>query len=398
MADPVLIRPDHKFVHEIAAAGGGDLKKCFQCATCSAVCALSTGCVPFPRKEMHWAQWGLKDRLFGDPDVWLCHQCGDCSVQGPRGARPADVLAAVRALVVRHFSVPRPLATWLTRPSFLAVAFAATAALLVAALLVRGPIEASLGIAAHETELYAGFFPHWLLIAFFSLFTALGLAAAAVGLTRFWRALVEHDGVDGSRPALTATLPALRRALTTILTHRQFGQCTSHRYRWLAHLGVFLGFAVLFLVTVWAVIDLYLFPVLGIASSYPFDLNHPMKLLANLGGAALVVGAVQVMVVRGRHREHAPASSTFDWYFLSLVLGVGSTGFAVEILRFAAGPDPAYGIRATAYATYFIHLVLVFQLLVFLPYTKFAHMLYRTVAMVYAERTGRNHQTSRRLA
>jgi quinone-modifying oxidoreductase subunit QmoC len=80
------------------------------------------------------------------------------------------------------------------------------------------------------------------------------------------------------------------------------------------------------------------------------------------------------------------------------VLGVGITGFAVETMRFVAEPEPTAGLRTVAYAMYFIHLVLVFQLLVFLPYTKFAHMLYRTVAMVYAERTGRNHQLSRRLA
>ncbi len=112
MAETLLLRPDRQFVEDIVASGGGDLKKCFQCATCSVACELSTGNTPFPRKEMIWAQWGLRDRLLASPDVWLCHQCNDCSTRCPRGARPGDVLAAVRKQAVMHHSAPRIIGNW----------------------------------------------------------------------------------------------------------------------------------------------------------------------------------------------------------------------------------------------------------------------------------------------
>jgi quinone-modifying oxidoreductase subunit QmoC len=42
-----------------------------------------------------------------------------------------------------------------------------------------------------------------------------------------------------------------------------------------------------------------------------------------------------------------------------------------------------------SYALYFIHLIFVFSLFAYLPFTKLAHLVYRTVALAYAEYSGR---------
>jgi quinone-modifying oxidoreductase subunit QmoC len=112
-ADEVALRldPDVDFVKTVTEWGGGDLKTCFQCATCSVVCPLSPDVNPFPRKEVIWAQWGMKDRLVNDPDLWLCHRCNDCSDNCPRGAKTGDIMAALRSYAYQSHAFPR----WLGR-------------------------------------------------------------------------------------------------------------------------------------------------------------------------------------------------------------------------------------------------------------------------------------------
>jgi len=391
-----LVRPDRAFVDELIATGGGDLKKCMQCANCTVVCELTSGPLPFPRKEMAWAQWGLKDRLLADPDVWLCHQCNDCSKRCPRGARPGDVLAAVRRAAVQHYAWPHFLSRWVNRVGLLPATLLIPVVLMALALVAKAPLQAALGFEP-DPAFYAAFFPHWLLIGFFGLFTTLAAVAALVGIVRFWRAMRAADEATGVYGPSLGIVPSTLQVLRSILTHDRFGLCETEHRRRLAHLTAFYGFLALLVVTTWAVMDLYVNPALfGIPSSYPFGLLHPMKILANVGGVLLVFGAIKAMADRRDHLPGAPSGTSFDWIFVSVLLGVGVTGFAVEIFRFTVDPVTEESLRTLAWSIYFVHLVLVFQLLVYLPYSKFAHVLYRTVAMVYAEHTGR-YRPARRL-
>jgi quinone-modifying oxidoreductase subunit QmoC len=206
------------------------------------------------------------------------------------------------------------------------------------------------------------------------------------------------DRAAGGATATTGIVSSVVSAIKSILLHDRFGKCTAQASRRWAHLLAFYGFVVLFIVTIWATIDLYLMPLFGVESLYPFGLLHPMKLLANVGGIVLVVGCAKAILDRRSGREGSAASTWFDWTFVWLLLLVGATGFVTEVLRFAVEPAGEGSLAVAAYATYFVHLVLVFGLLVYLPYSKLAHLIYRTVAVVYAEHTGRNRMVAVRKA
>jgi quinone-modifying oxidoreductase subunit QmoC len=416
MPEACLIKPDSEFVHRVLDEGGGDLKKCYQCATCSVVCDLATGRRPFPRKQMIWAQWGLKDRLVADPDVWLCHQCNDCSVRCPRGAKPADVMGALRQESIRHHALPSVLTTWSNNVKYLPLMLLISAVLIGVALLLQDPLNELVGYEGHHAapavevsegvyqinevpghepvfHLYAEFFNHWWLIVFFSSITTLAFLGACVGAFRFWKGMRAADEAAGGFTPVVGLGPAIVRAVKSIVVHDKFGKCTSQKPRRLAHLGAFYGFMALFVVTVWAVIDIYVMPFFGVRTFYPFDLAHPMKILANVGFVLLLVGCLKAIVDRRKALAgDGPTSTSYDVIFIWLLLLVTVTGFVTQVFRFAIGNNDQSGLISTAYVLYFIHLVLVFQLLVYLPYSKFAHIVYRTVAMVYAERTGRHER------
>jgi quinone-modifying oxidoreductase subunit QmoC len=342
---------------------------------------------------MIWAQWGLKDRLVADPDIWLCHQCNDCSTKCPRGARPGDVLAALRHQHVRHYAFPKFFSTWANQVKYLPLMLLIPGILLALALVGGERLGQMLPFEEHH-GFYAGFFAHWLLIGFFSAFTGLAFLTAVSGLVRFWRAMKAADAASGTNAPVRGMVSSVIRAVRSIFTHDKFGQCTSQSSRRLAHLLAFYGFLALFVVTIWAVIDIYVNPLLGIESLYPFGLLHPMKILANVGCVILIVGCVKAIYDRMGNKAESGVSQAFDWIFVWLLLSVAVSGLLTEVFRFVAEPAEhaagSRGLRYAAFAVYFVHLVLVFDLLVYLPYSKFAHLLYRTAALVYAERSGRN--------
>jgi quinone-modifying oxidoreductase subunit QmoC len=275
--------------------------------------------------------------------------------------------------------------------------------LLSLALLVRDPLREIeplapiLGFLDHH-GFYAELFPHWLLIGFFSFFTGLAFLGALVGVVRFWRAMSTADRAAGDSQPRLGILTSVIRTLTPVFSHDKFGKCESHTSRRMAHLGAFYGFAALFLVSVWAVIALYMInPFIAEDLAYPFGFWNPWKILANVGCIVLILGCIKAILDRAQRPKEAGESTSFDWIFVWLLLFVGVTGLATEILRFVADPGlradeqmGRTGLQYFAYAVYFVHLVFVFDLLVYLPYSKFAHIVYRTVALVYAEHTGRN--------
>lgn len=217
--------------------------------------------------------------------------------------------------------------------------------------------------------------PHWLLGSLFGTLLAFDVVVLVRGAKRLWHGMVAADG----KP-VGSVGPSLRAALWRILFHDDFASCAASQARRAHHLLVVLGMLALWLTSLWAVTARWN-PLLG-GLVYPFDFWNPWKVMANLGGLSLVLGLSLMLWERWRRPETAGATRGSDLVLLVLLLLIALSGFAAEGLHLLR-------IEPLRYFVYAGHLSLVATLILLLPYSKLAHLLYRTVAMTYAEHTGR---------
>jgi quinone-modifying oxidoreductase subunit QmoC len=369
MAGEKIIKPDLQFVKRVMAAGGDTVKKCYQCDTCSVVCNLTPDEKPFPRKEMLQAQWGLTEVL-QDPDIWLCHQCSDCTVYCPRGAKPGEVLGVLRQMCIEKYATPPVLAKAVGDPKFLPLLIAFPMLLLFLALKVTGHWAIPEG-----PVVYSKLFPTLLVDFIFVPAFFFAVAVLAKGVMAFWQDINATNPwkvkVEGN---LVGNLIA---TLKDILMHNRFRECEVTYSRSTNHLFLVFGFVFLAIVTGWGFLNEWV-----LHHDSPYAIYEPIKLLAIVGTAALLYGIYNILKERQANAEKAGYGSYFDWFLIYVIFVVGATGLLAWLFRLV-------GIRILAYPTYFLHLTAVFMLFFYAPFTKLAHIVYRTVAMLQARMSGR---------
>ncbi|MHB1132964.1 MAG: quinone-interacting membrane-bound oxidoreductase complex subunit QmoC [Chloroflexota bacterium] len=383
-AEPVeVLQPDNQFIADVLKLGGQSAKKCYQCGTCTVSCNVSYAQgteESFPRQLMLGTQWGLGEKVLRDPAIWACHQCQDCSANCPRGAKPGDVLGALRALAIERYATPRFLARWYRQPAYLPLLLAVPAIILLGLLFLfqvqypAGPIIYKHFISEIYIEI-AG-----VIVA------GLAALAAVTGLWRFWldmRLPATAPAVDGPG-ALAATTPAPREpvrdfadTMVASATHADFRACGAESSRTWGHLATMYGFPLLIIATAIS----FLYTLLGIEQQER-SLLDPMKIAGNLGGLLALGGVGLLLYRRFQARSAAWGVATYyDWLLLWLIFANVTTGFLMQFSRFA-------GAAGLAYSLYVVHLVIVFTSFAYVPYGKLAHLYYRGAALA-ALRHGR---------
>jgi len=99
------IKSNPEFEKQIIAAGGEEVKMCFQCGTCTASCPSGRRTSYRVRKLMRQAQLGLKDEIIGKEELWDCTTCYTCVERCPRAVPIVDIITALRNIAVSEGNI-----------------------------------------------------------------------------------------------------------------------------------------------------------------------------------------------------------------------------------------------------------------------------------------------------
>lgn len=351
------------------------LQICNACRYCEGFCAVfpaMTRRLEFNKADIHYL-------------ANLCHNCGAC-YHACQYAPPHEfavnipqAMAKVRVQTYGDYAFPVALGGLYRRAGLtMALALAGGLALfLVMVLAMRGTL-------LHEPlagNFYA-IFPHNLLAAIFGIVFLFAILALGVGVTRFWG--------DVAANTAGASAPAVAEATANVLTLKYLDgghgegcneandAFTLARRRF--HHLTFYGFLLCFAATV--VATFYHF-FLGQPAPYAF-LSAPV-LLGTAGGIGLVVGLAGLLWLNLR-RDPAAGDARqrpMDRGFIALLLLTSVTGLALLGWRYTAAMPWLLAV----------HLGIVIALFATLPYSKFAHGVFRSAALLKSSIEKRQRNT-----
>ena len=365
-----MTKIDPNFAEELKKYGAGDFEACFNCGNCTAVCTLSEKSVNFPRMMIRLGKLGLKKDILASREPWLCYACGDCSDTCPRQAGPGQYMAAIR-----RYSISEYEPTGITRLMFKSNVMFIVITLVIAIFL--GFFLLTLKPDHDVTRWIFSYLPYEVIhnmgLVIFG-FTGLSIIwGIGSMLFRFNRnELAEKKSKVGFFNAVSmviSELGTMKRYQTCDTEEDSFWKDKSWYVKpWFVHWAIMWGFLGLLLATS---LDFIL-------KDPATSIWWPSRILGTLAGILMVYGSSQAINYRLKKLTKIYSETRLaDWTFLWFLWIAGITGFWLEV-------SVALGIASIVdHLVFFLHTVISMELVLLFAFSKFAHAVYRPVALFF---------------
>ena len=365
------INPD--LTKEIQSYGTVDFSSCYSCGNCTAICELSDENTFFPRNLIRFGMLGMKEEILSSKELWLCYGCGECSETCPRESEPGDYVAALRRYAIAHYE-PTGLTKLMFRNpfAFIAITIAIALILFLFLMTMKPDHDVSRWIfnllpfdVVHDLGMY--------IFIFVGIIAVFGIYKMLKGISKRNTKKVQ----DRTEGLMRKSWKALVKTVNELITMNRYKECDRQDDAywapkpwfvkpWFVHWMIMMGFLGLLLATI---LDFIL-------KDPATDIWLPSRILGTITGLMMMYGASLAIYYRLTKPTHFYArSSLADWFFLLFIWLAGLTGFWLE----AAVTFHADSV--TNQVMFIIHTVISMELVLLLIFSKFAHAVYRPVAL-----------------
>jgi len=313
---------------------------------------------------MRFLQMGLEKKLEGSLEPWLCYYCGECTDDCPREAEPGETMMALRRWLTSRYDWTG-ISRLFYRSGKLELLVVVIAAILTGVGFVLWGIYQGGSIDTYNGE--GAFLPAESIHIFDWGLAGVLLFFLLSNCARMWWFTIGRD--KSLRVPLWVYIKKAYLFPLHLVTQMRYSQCERKR-PWVIHM--FLVFSYL------TMLVLIMFFLGLMQKGYEIDWRvHVFGYIATVGLLGTTIFALQ-----GRLRKsenHYKHSHETDWIFLALLIFVAFTGILQHILHRAEWDIAANVI-------YVIHMMGVVPMLgLEVPFSKWAHLAYRPLAMYFAD-------------
>lgn len=365
-----MTRIDPTFATAVKKYGAKDFNACFNCGNCTAVCGLTDKNVNYPRIFIRHGMLGQKEEILNNKEIWLCYACGECTETCPRQAGPGDYMAALRRYVIASYEP-----TGITK-----LIFKSNPAFIVFTIF----LSALLGFFLFSMK-PSYVVSRWLftMISYDVIHTMGFIIFCITGISVIWgigSMLIRFSKNDRNQnKTKTGFFKSLKEVMNELVTMNRYRTCDIEEDSWWKDKPAIIQPWFIHWSVMWGFIGLLVATTLDFMLKDPLtDIWWPSRILGTFAGVFLVYGSSMAITYRWKKLTKSYAETRLaDWMFLYSLWIAGITGFWLEIsVAFRAD----YLIN---HIILIIHTVISMELVLLFAFSKFAHAVYRPLALYF---------------